>query len=256
MLYETTGRGPNRFPTWFLSGLLILCLCGPAWAGRFVNLVETATFPRSEGEVVQATAFSTCSKHSAHSDVLEFQAGVEYGLLTRFQIGFAFPSVAINWADDTKSTQVGGTAFWGLYNFVDPAAKGWGLTGAILVAEDAENRAGEFALLAEKQMGPWVVVYNGVAGRSWARIREFGSTDSMAHSLGVSCQVSNSIFLGLEGDQHLTHGDGWESSGRYLGPNLSVDTGRLWMTAAAQFAVDPGEFIPNQLFQAQIGLPF
>lgn len=256
MLAKAFRTAMRRHPAGILGGLLILVLPTTAMAGRFVNLTETAAFPRSEGEVVQAAAFSTCSGRPCRDDILEFQAGIEYGLLPRFQVGFALPSVAVSWSDESQSTRVGGTSFWGLYNFIDPEEKGWGLSGAILLAEDSGERMGEAALLAEKQLGPWVAVYNGVAGRAWARVPADGSADSMAHSLGASYQATGSLFLGLEGNLYLTRDDGWKNAGRYLGPNISLDTGRLWITASAQFTVGPGEIIPDQVIQAQVGLPF
>ncbi len=242
----------------FVVGLVLMSFCGTASAGRFVNLAETATFPRGEGEVVQVTAFSTCNGTACRVDALEFQVGVEYGLIDHLQVGFALPNVVTSWTQDQRTTEVGGTALWGFFNFVDPADKGWGLSLAAIAAESPVDRRGEMVLLVEKPLGDWIFVYNGSVGRSWARIDEFGSTEGMTHSLGMSFQVTNSIFLGLEGDWHLDHGDGsrWETAGRHLGPNLSVETGPLWITAAAHFAFGPGDFAPGQVFQTQVGLPF
>jgi len=146
----------------YITCLVVLFSCGPASAGRFVNLAETATFPRGDGEVVQVTAFSTCNNPSCQVDALEFQIGVEYGLVDRLQVGFALPNVVTSWAGDHQTTEVGGTALWGLYNFV----------------------------------------------------------------------------------------------GRHLGPNISVETGPLWITAAAHFAVGSNVFNPEQIFQTHVGLPF
>jgi hypothetical protein len=227
-----------------------------ATAGRFINLVETAALPTGEGEVVQAAAFSTCSGMPCRSDVLEFQMGVEYGLFNRFHVGFALPNVATSWTHEAISTEVGGTSFWGLYNFIDSGDKGWGLSGAVVFTEGPHTRSGEAALLFEKPVGSWVLVYNGVAGRSWAHLEEFGVSDGMSHSLGTSYEVTPTFFLGLEADWYLANNQGWESAGRYMGPNLSVDMGQLWITASAQFAIGPEEVIPNQVLQTQIGLPF
>ncbi len=254
----TKGYGPLRSIIPLIAGLVVLFSCGPATAGRFINLTETATFSRGEGEVVQATAFSTGCDRASLDYALEFQIGVEYGLLDRLQVGFALPNVATSWTRDQRTTEVGGTNLWGLYNFVDLEEKGWGLSCAAIFGESPIDRRGELALLVEKPLGDWIVVYNGTVGRSWARISEFGASEAMTHSLGTSYQATNSLYLGLEGDWYLEHvaGSPWETAGRYLGPNLSVEAGRLWITAAAHFAVGPGSFIPNQVFQVQVGLPF
>jgi len=248
-----------------LSGMSLLLvaivLTAISWvtsasAGRFINLVETAALPAGTGEVVQAAAFSTCSGLPCRSDVLEIQTGVEYGLFNRFHVGFALPNVATSWTHEATSTVVGGTAFWGLYNFIDPEDKDWGLSGAAIFTEGPHTRSGEFALLLEKPVGSWVLVYNGVAGRSWSHLAEFGVSDGLAHSLGASYEITTTFFLGLEADWYLAKNQGWESEGRYMGPNLSVDTGRLWITASAQFAIGAEEVIPDQVFQTQVGLPF
>jgi hypothetical protein len=112
--------------------------------------------------------------------------------------------------------------------------------------------------LAEKPLGDWIVVYNGRVGRSWARIAEFGNTDAMSHSLGISFQATGSLFVGVEGDWILEKAEdtSWEPAGRYLGPNLSVEASPVWITAAAHFAFGPGDIIPEQVYQAQVGLPF
>ena len=246
----------------FVVGLVLLSFGNPAFAGRFVNLAETATFPRGEGELVQVTAFSTCNGSSCRTDALEFQVGVEYGLIDRLQVGFALPNVVTSWTGDHQTTEVGGTALWGLFNFVDPAEKGWGLSLAAIAGESPVDRRGEMVLVVEKPLetliGDWIVVYNGSVGRSWARIDEFGTSEGMTHSLGISYQATNSFFIGLEGDWHLDHADGsrWETVGRHLGPNLSVEAGPLWITAAAHFALGSDDFVPSQVFQTHVGLPF
>ena len=223
-----------------------------------MNLAETATFPRGEGEVVQVTAFGTCINPSCQMDALEFQVGVEYGLIDRLQVGFALPNVVTSWTADHQTTEVGGTALWGLYNFVDPETKGWGLSFAAIAGESPSDRRGELALIIEKPIGDCIVVYNGSVGRSWARVDEFGTSEGMTHSLGMSYQATGSIYLGLEGDWHLDHSDGsrWETVGRHLGPNISMETGPLWITAAAHFAVGSDDFNPEQVFQTHVGLPF
>ncbi len=240
--------------------LLAMTLAGPgsALAGRFVNITETATFPRGEGEVVQATAFSKCRDQACANEALEFQVGVEYGLLDRLQVGFSLPQVATVWAEGTKSTAVGGTLVWGLYNFIDTESRGWGLSGVIIYAEGQEERGADLALLAEKPLGNWIVVYNAVGGRTWAGVDDFGRADAMSHSLGASYQVSGSLFLGVEGDWFLedTPDTSWTTAGRFVGPNLSVTAGPLWVTAAAHFSVGSPEVSPDRIFQAQVGLPF
>lgn len=238
--------------------LVSLLLAGPALAGRFVNITETATFPKGEGEVVQATSFSICTDGSCPVEVLELQIGAEYGLFNRFQLGFALPNVATVWGEDRKTTEIDGTSFWGLYNLIDPEAAGWGLALAAIYGQGDEFQTGELALLAEKPLGDWILVYNGIVGRSWARIEKLGHADAQSHSLGASYQLTGSIYLGVETDWFLENDPerGWESLGRYLGPNISVETGPLWVTAGAHFAFGPGDIIPEQVFQAQIGLPF
>lgn len=106
------------------------------------------------------------------------------------------------------------------------------------------------ALISEKPFGNWIVVYNGSMGRSWAWVNEFGTSEGMTHSLGMSYQLTDSIFLGLEGDWHFDHSDGsrWETVGRHMGPNILVETGPLWITAAAHFAVGSDGFNPEQVF--------
>lgn len=242
-----------------ISAVLVLLIAvEPALAGRFVSIVETATFSPGEGELIQATAFSTFSSGTHREEALDLQLGVEYGLLRGIQVGFALPNVATVWTQETKSTKVGGTAMWGLFNLIDPETVGWGLTLAAIYGQGDDARTGELAFLAEKPLGSWTVVYNGTVGRSWARIQEFGQTDGMSHRLGASYQATGSVYLGAEGDWILESGPetSWETVGRYLGPNISMETGPLWITAAAHFAVGPGEIIPETVFHAQVGFPF
>lgn len=238
--------------------LVSLLLAGPALAGRFVNIAETATFPKGEGEVVQATAFSICTGGSCPDEVLEMQIGAEYGLFNHFQLGFALPNVATVWGEDQKTTTIDGTSLWGLYNLIDPETTGWGLSLAAIYGQGDDFQTGELALLAEKPFGDWILVYNGIVGRSWARIEELGHGDAMSHSLGASYQMTGSIYLGVESDWFLDNDPetGWESAGQYLGPNISVEAGPLWVTAGAHFAFGPGDIIPERVFQAHIGFPF
>lgn len=223
-----------------------------------MSIAETATFAPGKGEVIQATAFSTFSGGPHREEVLDLQLWVEYGLFRGIQVGVALPNVATVWTQETKSTKVGGTAMWGLFNLIDPETAGWGLTLAALFGQGDYQRTGEVALLAEKPLGDWTVVYNGTMGRSWARIQEFGQTDWMSHRLGASCRVTGAVFLGAEGDWILENGPetSWETAGRYLGPNLSVETGPVWITAAAHFTVGPEQTIPESVFHAQVGFPF
>ena len=238
--------------------LVLLFATDSCLAGRFVSIIETATFPQGEGEVIQATTFSSISSGPVREDVLDLQLGVDYGLFHGVQVGFALPSVATVWTEDTKSTNVGSTVGWGLFNLIDPEAVGWGLTLAALYGQGDEDRTGQLALLAEKPLGNWTVVYNGTVGRSWARNQEFGQTDGMSHRLGASYQATGTVFLGVEGDWILENGPetSWETVGKYLGPNLSVETGPLWITAAAHIAVDSRDITPDTVFHAQVGFPF
>lgn len=238
--------------------LILLVAVEPALAGRFVSIVETATFAPGEGELIQASTFSTFSGGPCREEALDLQLGVEYGLLHGIQVGFALPNVATVWTQETKSTKVGGTAMWGLFNLINPEAVGWGLTLAAIYGQSDDARTGELALLAEKPLGNWTVVYNGTVGRSWARIQEFGETDGMSHRLGTSYQMTGAVYLGIEGDWILENGPetSWETAGRYLGPNVSVEAGPLWITAAAHFAVGSEEIIPETVFHAQVGFPF
>ena len=162
--------------------------------------------------MIQASAFSTFSSGPCREEALDFQLGVEYGLFRGIQVGFALPSVATVWTQETKSTSVGGTAMWGLFNLIDPEAVGWGLTLAALYGQSEDTRTGELALLAEKFLGSWTVVYNGTVGRSWARIQEFGETDGMSHRLGASYQMTG---VGLPGSRRRL--DPGKRSGYLLG---------------------------------------
>lgn len=236
-----------------------LCVCcGPALAGRFVNLTETAVFPQGEGEVVQATAFSACRGPGHSIDTIEFQAGVEYGLINRLQVGFALPALIATRDQATRTTAVDGTALWGLYNFIDPVTQGWGFAAAALYGGAADTQTGELALLVEKPFDRWLLVYNGILGRSWARISALDDTNFMTHHLGASWHAARGLYFGVETDWLLeqTPDTGWETAERYLGPNLSFETGPLWITAAAHFEIEGGDFTPDQVYRAQVGLPF
>ena len=114
----------------------------------------------------------------------------------------------------------------------------------------------ELQIILAKFLASWVLVYNGMVGRSWSRLDDSGFSDGMSHRLGASFEFSPSLFIGLEGDWYLEHARGWDTVGRFVGPNLSVDAGRLWITASARFAFGSAEATPGQVFQAQVGWPF
>jgi len=202
--------------------------------------------------VVQATAFSSFTGGPHRENALELQVGVEYGLLHRLQVGFALPNVATVWTQNEKTTKVGGTAMWGLFNLIDPESAGWGLSFAAIYGQGDDDRAGELVLLAEKPLGDWIIVYNGVFGRSWARVEEFGETDAMFHGLGASYQVSGSVFLGIEAHWHMENSDGssWETTGRHLRPQPVGGNGTAVDHCSGSFRYrirrqQPGKGIPD-----------
>ena len=147
----------------------------------------------------------------------------EYGVTDRLQLAFYF----LDWRYEKSAKKSGTTTFQevaveAIYNLTNPnvAAFGSAIYGEIKGSGDYIEL--ESKLLFQKNLGPWVLVYNIGGEVAWENHYEDAEAEIM-QSLGVAYQISPSWSVGAEllHEIEVPEGRHLGDNGVYLGPNLS-----------------------------------
>lgn len=159
----------------------------------------------------------------------------EYGVTDRLQLACYF----LDWRfeenkDDGGTTTFHDVAVEAIYNLTNPntAAFGSALYGEIKGSGDFVEL--EAKLLLQKNLGPWMFVYNVGGEVVWESHYDNDEAELM-QSLGVAYQINPSCSVGLEALHQIAVPEVEEfgDSGVYLGPNVSWRKGNFGLTTTA-----------------------
>lgn len=145
-----------------------------------------------------------------------------------------------------------------IYNLTDPN-KDWigsSLYGEIKGYEDFLEL--ESKLLVHKDFGPISAVYNVDLEAEWEGAGLEENTGEFVQTLGLSYLVKPSIGIGAE-LLHEIEIPEWEKAGNsalYVGPNVTLRSGRLWATIAGLWQVTGIEKEPDFQLRTFVGLHF
>lgn len=200
-------------------------LAGLTEAGsrRFTYSYETTTMAAGAMELESWVTWKTHQDSDPDFERFDFRHEFEYGVTDRLQLALYFA----DWRYEKSSGQSGETEFRdvaveAIYNLTDPNTTPFGsaLYGEVKGSDDFIELEAKFLL--QKNLGPWMFVYNVGGEIAWEDDYVNDEAELM-QSAGVSYQFNPAWSVGAEVLHEIavpdvdTIGD----SGVYLGPNMT-----------------------------------
>ena len=201
---------------------------------RFAVSYETTTAPAGTIEYEQHFEW----EKGAGFDTFLFRQEVEFGITDRFQLAVYLYDFEHAREAGMKSTKWAGSGVELVYQMTDPNKSflGSALYGEVLMNDTDLELEGK--LLLQKNLGPLMIVYNGVVEAHWED-RYTHQVGVLEQTLGVSYQVHPSFSFGLEA-KHEVEFDDWSHSGGnavFVGPNIAYRKGGFFIALAGLFRV-------------------
>ncbi len=229
--------------------LLSLFLAVPAFAGarRFTYVYEVTTSPPGDVEIENWVTWKTRKPDDHGFDQVEFRHELEFGLTDKFQI--AVYVADWNYHRGISAGESGftlqGSAIEMIYNLTNPVADPIGLAVYQEFKGGYRFFESESKLLAQKNLGKFVVAYNATLEAEWEAEDIAERTGEFQQSLGLSYEISPRLLLGAEFVHEIEFPD-WSDSepGRlFAGPNISYRQRNWWttLTALIQITREGGE---------------
>lgn len=202
---------------------LLIANTSEASSRRFAYSYETTTMAAGAMELESWVTWKTNQADDPDFERFDIRHEFEYGVTDRLQLAFYF----LDWRYEKTSTNSGKTDFQdvaveAIYNLTDPNTSPFGsaLYGEIKAGDGLIEL--ESKLLLQKNVGPWMFVYNVGGEIAWENDYTEDEAE-LIQSAGISYQVNPSLSAGVELLHEIavpdvdTIGD----SGVFLGPNVS-----------------------------------
>jgi hypothetical protein len=178
--------------------------------------------------------WKTSPREDRRFNAVDFRNELEFGVTEHFQIGLYLADWG--YLEDPDANEHGfryqSSALELIYNLSNPTTD---LLGSALYGEirgGPEELELESKIILQKNLGRFVVAYNGTFEAKWEgdRLEERGG--EVSQSLGVSYEVSPALLIGAE-LLHEIDLPNWSEAGDsivYGGPNISYRHGNWWAT--------------------------
>ena len=218
----------------FVATVFIATKHAEAGARRFTYVYEATTSAPGTREFENWITWGTSPREDRRFNEVDFRDEIEFGVTEHFQIGLYLA----NWGyrEDPAEHEHGfsyqTSALELIYNLTNPTTDllGLALYGEILGGP--EELELESKVILQKNLGRFVIAYNGTLEAKWEgdRLEEKGG--EFAQSFGVSYEISPAWLVGAEFLHEIDIPD-WseaEDSILYAGPNVSYRRGNWWAT--------------------------
>ena len=226
----------------FRLALVLFCFAGylafvagsEAGARRFTYVYEATTAAPGSVESENWITWGTSPREERRFNSLDFRHEIELGLTDHLQMGIYL----VDWGyrEDPGVHEHGfryqTSAIELIYNLTNPTTDLLGMALYGEVRGGPEELELESKVILQKNLGRFVIAYNGTLEAKWAgdHLEERGG--ELAQSLGVSYEVTPTFLLGAELLHEIDLPD-WSEAGDsivYGGPNLSYRRGNWWAT--------------------------
>lgn len=226
----------------------------------FTFTYEATTQPKGAVEYEQWVTWKTDKDVDSTFDRIDFRHELEFGITDNFQLGIYLS----DWRYEGGRSVDNDGASWrnvaveGILNFTSPTTDllGLALYGEVKLGDELLVLEGK--ILLQKNIGPFVLAYNGIIEAEWEGehfeedIGEFGNT------LGVSYQISPAWSVGAELVHEIEYED-WSQWGDhvvYAGPNIAFRGNGWWVTVTPLFQVTDVENEANFQTRLLFGIEF
>ena len=231
----------------------LICTATHASERRFTYVYESTTQPKGTVEYEQWVTWKTDKDSDPKYDRFDFRHEIEFGITDNFQVAIYVAdwryqdgrSVANNGAEVRNS------AIELIYSLSDPIEDNLGLAlyGELQFGDEKLEIEGK--LIVQKNIGKWVLAWNGIAEAEWEGERYDEDKGKLAQVFGASYQFSPKFTAGFELVHEIEYEDfsEWGDHAVFLGPNASFRTPNWWVTVTPLFQITDLAGEPN--FQAR-----
>ncbi len=206
-----------------LGAALAFVASASAGSRHFAYSYETTTMAKGAMELESSVTWKTDQEGDTDTESFDIRHEFEFGVTDRLQLAFYFA----DWSHAKTSGKSSRTKFEdiaveAIYNLTDPNTSPFGsaIYGELKGSDDFIELEGK--ILLQKNIGPWMFVYNSGGEIAWEDDYSTREAELM-QSIGVACQLNPSWSLGTEFLHEIAVPDAntLGDSGVYLGPNLS-----------------------------------
>jgi hypothetical protein len=213
--------GNNLLGT-ILGTTLALAASASAGSRHFTYSYETTTMAKGAMELESWVTWKTNQEGSPDVESFDIRHEFEFGVTDRLQLALYFADWSYEKNPGKSKAKFEDVAIEAIYNLTDPNTTPFGsaLYGEIKGSDDFIEL--EAKILLQKNLGPWMFVYNAGGEIEWED--DYSERDAeLMQSLGVAYNINPSWSAGLEVLHEIAapHADTIGDSGVYLGPNLS-----------------------------------
>ena len=234
----------NLIQTFMKNATLLLvstlATAASVFAGErhFANVYETTTSAKGEIELENWVTWEARRGQGDNTNLWKFRHEVEYGITDRLQLGVYLA----NWSlahdgSHHNSTRYESVSAELIYRMTHPTADALGSALYLEVEGGHDIFAVEGKLLLQKNIGPWVVAWNGVLEAEWTGHGLNERSCNLEQSFGISYEFTPKLSAGAELVHDVSFED-WSKSGPnvlFAGPNVSLRFKRGFITVATLF---------------------
>lgn len=202
---------------------------------RFAYTYEATTHAKGEVEYEQWVTWKTHKDSDSEFDRFDFRHELEFGITDRLQLGVYVSDWRYQHGDSVADgADWRNVAFEFIYALTDPVEDsiGTALYGEFKIGDELLELEGKF--IVQKNVGKWVLGYNGIVEAEWEGSHFDEDKGEFAQTFGASYQFSPTFLAGFELLHEVEYED-WESWGDhavYAGPNFSYRAEGWWVTVA------------------------
>jgi hypothetical protein len=236
------------------------CVFSAAFAGdrQFVYSYDTETIPAGAWEYEQWVTW----KHYSTKERFDVRHELEYGVTDRLQLGLYL----VDWRyervhGEKDKADYRDTAVELIYQMTDPSRDviGSALYGEVQIGDEKVEL--ETKLLLQKNIGPFVAIYNLILEAEWEG-EDLGNLDEevgvWGNTVGLSYEFAPGLYLGTEvlHEQELAN---WDEEGDhvvYAGPNMAVSRGGFFGALACLYQATHVEGEPEAQVRVIAGCGF
>ncbi len=242
-VYKWLGRSVAQGKLTCVSGSLVVLLSlatiGRADERAFTFVYEVTTMPKGHAEYEQWVTWKTSKAIDSDFDRLDFRHELEYGVTDHWQVALYLSDWRYQDGDSVRNdrAQWRDIAFETIYQLSDPTVDPLGMAVYGEIKGGDELIELEAKLLLQKNIGSWIVAWNGTFEAEWEGEDYHEDKGELQQTLGVSYQIDPRLSLGAELIHEVEYNDWshWEDHTVYLGPNISYRAQGWWMTVTPTF---------------------
>src|SRR2546423_13155591 len=234
----------------------------PAFAGsrRFTYVYEVTTSPPGDVEVENWITWKTSKRDDRGFDQIDFRHELEFGITEKFQaaVYLADWNYHRGMSAGERGFTLDGSALELIYNFTNPVADPIGLAVYQEFQGGYRRFESESKLLAQKNLGKFVVAYNATLEAEWEGEGLEERHGEFQQSLGLSYEVNPRLLFRAE-SVHEVAFPNWSGTerGKFLaGPNVSIRQGTWWATLTALGQITRASDEPDFQLRAIFGFSF